>query len=167
MLNWRTLLFFVIGLIGLIQARLLPEIGLETVINLPLLALLLLSSPRRRGTLVAGAVLAGLLIDSLLWRPLGESALTLSVAVLVAVAVRGGGTAGWARRSLAALAGYAAAAATLALTSAALGTGTTAQGPGALERLLLNVGLLIAGSVVGARRRDQRLRERPLDDRLN
>lgn len=167
MMNRRTLLLFAIAFTALIQARLLPEIGLETVINLPLLVLLLLSSGRQRGTLIAGAFIAGLLVDTLLWRPLGQSALTFSVAVLVAAAARGSGDAGWVRRSAAAIAGYAAAAALLILSSNLLGIGTTATGPGGPERLAINITLLIFGSVVGARRRAQQLRERPLDDRLS
>ena len=167
MMNRRTLLLLAIAFTALIQARLLPEIGLETVINLPLLVLLLLSSGRRRGTLIAGAFAAGLLLDTLLWRPLGQSAFTLSVAVLVAAAVRGSGDAGWARRSAAAIVGYAAAAALLILSSNLLGVGTTATGPGGPERLAINITLLIFGCVVGARRRAQQLRERPLDDRLS
>jgi len=166
MMNRRTLLILAIALAALIQARLLPEVGLETLFNLPLFVLLLLSSVRRRSTLIAGAFAAGLLLDALLWRPLGQSALTLSVAVLVAAAVRGDGDAGWARRSTAAITGYAAAAALLILSSNLLGVGTTAIGSGGPERLAINVTLLIFGSVVGARRRAQQLRERPLDDRL-
>jgi len=167
MMNRRTLLLLSIALVALIQARLLPEIGLETIINLPLLALLLLSSVRRRGTLIAGAFIAGLLLDTLFSRPLGQSTLMLIVAVLVATAVRGGGDAGWVRRSAAAVAGHIAAALFLILSSNLLEVGTTEAGPGALERFVLNIALLILGSVVGARRRAQQLRERPLDDRLS
>jgi hypothetical protein len=166
MLNRRTLLILGICLSALIQARLLPEVGLDTTINLPLLIVLLLSSVRRRNTLVAGAFLAGLLIDTLLWRPLGLTALTLIVGVLVAATVRGSADAGWARRSVAALAGYAAAAFTLKASSNLLGVGTTEQGSGVAEQLALNIGLLVIGSVIGARRREQQLRDRPLDDRL-
>lgn len=167
MMNRRTLLLLAIALTALIQARLLPEVGLETLFNLPLFVLLLLSSVRRRSTLIAGAFAAGLLLDALLWRPLGQSALTLSVAVLVAAAARGDGDAGWARRSAAATVGYAAAAAFLILSSNLLGVGTTAIGSGGPERLAINIALLTLGSAVGARRRAQQLRERPLDDRLS
>ena len=123
-----------IALTALIQARLLPEIELDTVLNLPLVLLLPLSSGRRRATLVAGALIAGLLLDALLWRPLGQTALTLCVGVLVAAAARGGGDAGWARRSLAAIAGYCAAAATALLSSGLLGIGTTGFESAQLER---------------------------------
>ena len=167
MMNRRTLLLLTLALTALIQARLLPEVGLETLFNLPLFVLLMLSSVRRRSTLIAGAFIAGLLLDALLWRPFGQSALTLSVAVLVAAAVRGDGDAGWVRRSMAAVVGYAAAAALLTLSSNLLGVGTTPAGPGGPERLGINITLLILGSVVGARRRAQQLRERPLDDRLS
>ena len=167
MMNRRTLLLLAIALAALIQARLLPEVGLETVFSLPLFVLLMLSSVRRRSTLIVGAFIAGFLLDALLWRPLGQTALALSAAVLVAAAVRGSGDAGWARRSVAAIAGYAAAAAVLILSSSLLGIGTTAAGPGGPERLAINIALLVFGSVVGARRRAQQLRERPLDDRLS
>jgi hypothetical protein len=89
------------------------------------------------------------------------------VAVLVAAAVRGDGDAGWARRSTAAITGYAAAAALLILSSNLLGVGTTAIASGGPERLAINVTLLALGSAIGARRRAQQLRERPLDDRLS
>jgi len=55
----------------------------------------------------------------------------------------------------------------LILSSNLLGVGTTATGPGGPERLAINITLLIFGCVVGARRRAQQLRERPLDDRLS
>ena len=167
MMNRRTLLLLAITLAALIQARLLPEVGLETLFSLPLFVLLMLSSVRRRNTLIVGAFIAGFLIDALLWRPLGQTALALSAAVLVAAAVRGIGDAGWARRSAAALSGYAAAAAFLIVSSNLLGTGTTATGAGGPERLVINITLLVLGSAVGARRRAQQLRERPLDDRLS
>ena len=167
MMNRGTLLIFGIGLSALVQARILPEIGLDTTINLPLLVVLLLSSARRRSALVAGAFIAGLLIDTLLWRPLGVTALNLIAGILVATIIRGNVDASWARRGIAALAGYAAAFVALTATSDLLGVGTTEQPPGAIERLLLNIGLLVLGSVVGARRREQQLRERPLDARSN
>ena len=167
MMNRRTLLLLAIALVAVVQARLLTEIGLETVINLPLIVLLLLSSGRRRSTLVAGAFIAGLLLDTLFWRPLGQTVFTLIAGVLVATAVRGDGDTGWARRSAAAVTGYAAAAFMLIVTSNLLGIGTTGAGPGGPERLILNVALLVFGSVLGARRRAQQLRERPLDDRLS
>ena len=166
MLSRRTLVLLVIALTALIQARLLPEIEIDTVLNLPLVLLLPLSSGRRRATLVAGALIAGLRLDALLWRPLGQTALTLCVGVLVAAAARGGGDAGWARRSLAALAGYGAAAATALLSSGLLGIGTTGFESAQLERHGVNAALLVLASVIGARRRAQQLRERPLDDRL-
>jgi rod shape-determining protein MreD len=165
-LSRRTLVLLVIALTALIQARLLPEIDLDTVLNLPLVLLLPLSSGRRRATLVAGALIAGLLLDALLWRPLGQTALTLCVGVLVAAGARGGGDAGWARRSFAALAGYGAAVATVLLSSGLLGIGTTGFESAQLERHVVNAALLVLASVIGARRRAQQLRERPLDDRL-
>lgn len=167
MINQRTLLILAIALAALIQARLLPEVGLEALFNLPLFVLLMLSSVRRRSTLIVGAFIAGLLIDTLLWRPLGQSALALSAAVLVASTVRGGGDAGWARRSVAATTGYATAAVALVLSSSLLGIGNAPTGPEGIGLLAINITLLVLGSAVGARRRAQQLRERPLDDRLS
>ena len=80
-MNRRTLLLLAIALAALIQARLLPEVGLETLFSLPLFVLLMLSSVRRRSTLIVGAFIAGFLLDALLWRPLGQTALALSAAV--------------------------------------------------------------------------------------
>jgi hypothetical protein len=47
-----------------------------------------------------------------------------------------------------------------------LGIGTTGFESAQLERHGVNAALLVLASVIGARRRAQQLRERPLDDRL-
>ncbi len=165
-MNRSSLLFLVLALSALLQARLLPEIGLERWINLPLILILLLSSVRHRATLVAAALLGGLLIDVLLWRPLGLTSATLLAASLVAASVRGDGAPGWVRRSVAALAGFAVAEAGAVLLGGLLGINGGARGSEEAPRILLNVALLVAGSVISARRRDIQRRNRPLDDRL-
>lgn len=166
MLNRSTLLLLALILSALIQVRLLPEIGLDRWINLPLLLVLLVSTPRRRPVLLTAGLIGGLLIDILLWRPLGLTAATLIMAVLVAASVRGSAAPGWVRRSAAGIAGFAAAEVLLALVGGLLGVSEGDRGQGEPLRLLLNAALVTVGSVIGARRRDTQLRERPLDDRL-
>lgn len=166
MLNRSTLLLLALILSALIQVRLLPEIGLDRWINLPLLLVLLVSTPRRRPVLLTAGLIGGLLIDILLWRPLGLTAATLIMAVLVAASVRGSAAPGWVRRSAAGIAGFAAAEVLLALVGGLLGVSEGDRGQGEPLRLLLNAALVTVGSVIGARRRDTQLRDRPLDDRL-
>jgi cell shape-determining protein MreD len=166
MLNRSTLLLLVLTLSALVQARLFPEIGLDRWVSLPLLLTLLFSTPRRRPRLLVAALIGGLLIDTLLWRPLGLTSAALIAAVLVAASVRGSAAPGWVRRSAAGLAGFAAAEAILAIVGGLVGLSGGARGDAELLRLLLNAALLVLGGFIGARRRDAQLRERPLDDRL-
>ena len=166
MVNRSTLLLFVLIVSALVQARLLPEIGLDRWISLPLLLTLLYSTPRRRTVLLTAGLIGGLLIDTLLWRPLGLTSAALVTATLVAASVRGSAAPGWARRSAAGLAGFAAAELLTAVIGGLLGESGGARGGEEPLRLLLNVALLTVGAFVGARRRDAQLRERPLDDRL-
>lgn len=166
MLNRSTLLLLVLILSALVQARLFPEIGLDRWISLPLLLTLLFSTPRRRPLLLAAALIGGLLIDTLLWRPLGLTSAALITAVLVAASVRGSAAPGWVRRSVAALAGFVAAEALLAVAGGLLGFTGGARGEEELIRILFTAALLVLGALIGARRRDAQLRERPLDDRL-
>jgi hypothetical protein len=111
-------------------------------------------------------LIGGLLIDTLLWRPLGLTSAALVTATLVAASVRGSAAPGWVRRSAAGLAGFAASELLVALIGGLLGESGGARGGEEPLRLLLNVALLTLGAFVGARRRDAQLRERPLDDRL-
>ena len=166
MVNRSTLLLFVLVMSALVQARLFPEIGLDRWINLPLLLTLLYSTPRRRSVLLGAGLIGGLLIDILLWRPLGLTSAALVTATLVAASVRGSAAPGWVRRSAAGLAGFAAAELLVALIGGLLGDSGGARGGAEPLRLLLNVALLTLGAFVGARRRDAQLRDRPLDDRL-
>ena len=166
MVNRSTLLLSVLIASALVQARLFPEVGLDRWISLPLLLTLLYSTPRRRPVLLAGGLIGGLLIDTLLWRPLGLTSAALIAATLVAASARGSAAPGWVRRSAAGLAGFVAAELLLALAGGLLGESGGARGEEEPLRLLLNVALLTLGAFVGARRRDAQLRERPLDDRL-
>jgi len=166
MVNRSTLLFVVLITSALVQARLFPEVGLDQWISLPLLLTLLYSTPRRRPVLIAAGLIGGLLIDTLLWRPLGLTSAALIAATLVAANVRGSAAPGWVRRSAAGLVGFAAAELFLALAGGLLGESGGARGEEEPLRLLLNVALLILAAFIGARRRDAQLRERPLDDRL-
>ena len=166
MVKRSTLLLFVLVMSALVQARLFPEIGLDRWINLPLLLTLLYSTPRRRSVLLGAGLIGGLLIDILLWRPLGLTSAALVTATLVAASVRGSAAPGWVRRSAAGLAGFAAAELLVALIGGLLGESGGARGGAEPLRLLLNVALLTLGAFVGARRRDAQLRDRPLDDRL-
>jgi cell shape-determining protein MreD len=166
MVNRSTLLLVVLIASALVQARLFPEVGLDRWISLPLLLTLLYSTPRRRPVLLAGGLIGGLLIDTLLWRPLGLTSAALIAATLVAASARGSAAPGLVRRSAAGLAGFAAAELLLALAGGLLGESGGARGEEEPLRLLLNIALLTLGAFVGARRRDAQLRERPLDDRL-
>ena len=166
MVNRSTLLLFVLIVSALVQARLFPEIGLDRWISLPLLLTLLYSTPRRRPVLLAAGLIGGLLIDTLLWRPLGLTSAALVTATLIAASVRGSAAPGWVRRSAAGFAGFAAAELLLTLAGGLLGESGGARGGEEPLQLLLNVVLITLGAFVGARRRDAQLRERPLDDRL-
>jgi rod shape-determining protein MreD len=166
MVNRSTLLLFVLIVSALVQARLFPEIGLDRWISLPLLFTLLYSTPKRRPVLLAAGLIGGLLIDTLLWRPLGLTSAALVTATLIAASVRGSAAPGWVRRSAAGIAGFAAAELLVTLIGGLLGESGGARGGEEPLRLLLNVVLISLGAFVGARRRDAQLRERPLDDRL-
>lgn len=166
MVNRGMLLLFVLIASALLQARLFPEVGLDRWISLPLLLTLLYSTPRRRPVLVAAGLIGGLLIDTLLWRPLGLTSAALIAATLVAANIRGSAAPGWVRRSAAGLVGFAAAELLFALAGGLLGESGGARGEEEPLRLLVNAALLTLGAFVGARRREAQLRARPLDDRL-
>ena len=89
---------FGIVLAALVQARLLPELGLERLINLPVVLLIVTSSTERRTLALVAATAAGLTIDIALMRPLGLSSLAMVAGVLVASQVRGDGGAMLSRR---------------------------------------------------------------------
>jgi len=110
---------YVLGIVlaALIQARLLPELGLERVVNLPALLLIVTASTDRRTLVLVAATLAGLTIDTALVRPLGLTSLAMIAGVLVASQIRGAGDAQLIRRMVALLIGLAASNAALFLLS--------------------------------------------------
>jgi cell shape-determining protein MreD len=152
---------YVLGILlaALIQARLLPELDMERVINLPIVLLIVTASADRRTLVLVAATLAGLTIDTLLLRPLGLTSLGMIAGVLVASQIRGAGDALLLKRFTALLFGLAASSVTIFLLS---GGGTERLGANALT-FVVN---LVAGSALawfGQRRRrgyqfDQSLR---------
>ena len=152
---------YVLGILlaALIQARLLPELDMERVINLPIVLLIVTASVDRRTLVLVAATVAGLTIDTLLLRPLGLTSLAMIAGVLVASQIRGAGDALLLKRFTALLFGLAASSVTIFLLS---GGGTERLGANALT-FVVN---LVAGSALawfGQRRRrgyqfDQSLR---------
>ena len=98
---------YVLGIVlaALIQARLLPELGLERLVNLPAVLLIVTASIDRRTIVLVAATLAGLVIDITLLRTLGLSSMAMVVGVLVASQVRGTGNTLLVRRTAAFTAG--------------------------------------------------------------
>jgi rod shape-determining protein MreD len=94
---------YVLGIVlaALVQARLLPELGLERLVNLPAVLLIVTASIDRRTLALVAATLAGLVIDTALLRPLGLSSLAMVIGVLVASQVRGTGNTLLVRRTVA------------------------------------------------------------------
>jgi cell shape-determining protein MreD len=152
---------YVLGIVfaALVQARLLPELGLDRAVNLPVVLLIVTASADRRTLVLAAATIAGLTIDVTLLRPLGLTSLAMVVGVLVASQIRGAGDALLPKRFAALLVGILASSLTIFLLS---GGGTNRIGEN-VPALVLN---LIIGSALawfGQRRRrgyqfDQSLR---------
>ena len=152
---------YVLGIVlaALIQARLLPELGLERAINLPVLLLIVTASAERRSLALAAATVAGLTIDTVLLRPLGLTSLAMIAGVLVASQIRGAGDALLPKRFAALLFGLVASSLTILLLSSG-GAGRIGENAFALV-----VNLLVGGALAafGQRRRrgyqfDQTLR---------
>jgi len=144
---------YVLGILlaALIQARLLPELGLERAINLPIVLLIVTASADRRTLALVAATLAGLTIDTVLLRPLGLTSLAMITGVLVASQIRGAGDAQLTRRIGAFFLGLMACNVTVFLLS-----GGDNGRPG--EGVLALVANLLAGGAlawVGQRRRSQ------------
>ena len=101
---------FVLGSLAcaFLQARVLPEIGLDRLLNLPLILSALFATPYQLPSRLAGATAAGLTLDALLMRPFGVTSLALCAAVLVGSALRSD-VEGWPRRFAAAASAIAAA----------------------------------------------------------
>lgn len=147
---------FALGILvcACIQARLLPELGLERLVNLPLLALALFATPYQLPSRLLGATVAGLAIDGLLLRPLGLTPLALSAAVVVGSALRSD-VEGWPRRFAAAAAAIATGVVTEALLFGAAGE----SGGGAFgltpSWFAVNLPLLLVATWIGSRRRER------------
>ena len=142
---------YVLGIVlaAFIQARLLPELGLERVINLPIMLLIVTASVDRRNLALIAATVAGLTIDAVLLRPLGLTSLAMIAGVLVASQIRGAGDAQLPRRATALLLGLVASSVTISLLSGG-GSGRLGE-----NTLALVVNLLVGGALAafGQRRR--------------
>ena len=152
---------YVLGIVlaALIQARLLPELGLERVVNLPIVLLIVTASIDRRTLTLIAATAAGLTIDIALLRPLGLTSLAMIAGVLVASQIRGAGDALLLKRFVALLFGLVASSVTIFLLS---GGGTGRLGENA-SALVVNLVVGSALAAFGQRRRrgyqfDQSLR---------
>lgn len=144
---------YVLGIVlaALIQVRLFPELGVERLLNLPVVLLIVTASIERRTLVLIAATAAGLVIDTTLLRPLGLSSLAMVVGVLVASQVRGPGNAVLARRTVALGLGLVASNTTVLALSRG-GGGQLGEGLAALAANLL-VGIALAW--VGLRRRSR------------
>ncbi|MFM2193563.1 MAG: hypothetical protein ACO3C4_00775 [Candidatus Limnocylindrus sp.] len=144
---------YVLGIVlaALIQVRLFPELGVERLLNLPVVLLIVTASIERRTLVLIAATAAGLVIDTTLLRPLGLSSLAMVVGVLVASQVRGPGNAVLARRTVALGLGLVASNTTVLALSRGEG-GQLGEGLAALAANLL-VGIALAW--VGLRRRSR------------
>jgi rod shape-determining protein MreD len=152
---------YVLGIVlaALIQARLLPELGLERVVNLPIVLLIVTASIDRRTLTLIAATAAGLTIDIALLRPLGLTSLAMIAGVLVASQIRGAGDALLLKRFVALLFGLVASSVTIFLLSGG-GTGRLGEN---VSALVVNLAVGSALAVFGQRRRrgyqfDQSLR---------
>jgi cell shape-determining protein MreD len=142
---------YVLGIVlaALIQARLLPELGLERAIDLPIVLLIVTASADRRTLALVAATVAGLTIDTVLLRPLGLTSLAMVAGVLVASQIRGAGDALLPKRFAALLFGLAASSVTILVLSGG-GSGRIGENAFALVVNLLAGGALAA---LGQRRR--------------
>ena len=145
-------------LAALIQARLLPELGLERFMNLPAVLLIVTASIDRRTLVLVAATLAGLVIDTALLRPLGLSSLAMVIGVLVASQVRGTGNTQLVRRTVAFALGLMASNITVFVLSGG-DNGRPGEGVIALVANFLVGGLL---AWVGLRRRSRYQLDRSL-----
>ncbi|MFM8915440.1 MAG: hypothetical protein ACKOFY_04170 [Candidatus Limnocylindrus sp.] len=145
-------------LAALIQARLLPELGLERFMNLPAVLLIVTASIDRRTLVLVAATLAGLVIDTALLRPLGLSSLAMVIGVLVASQVRGTGNTQLVRRTVAFALGLMASNITVLVLSGG-DNGRPGEGVIALVANFLVGGLL---AWVGLRRRSRYQLDRSL-----
>jgi len=131
---------YVLGIVlaALIQVRLLPELGLERTINLPIVLLIVTASLDRRTLVLIAASVAGLTIDVALLRPVGLTSLAMVAGVLVASQIRGAGDAQLLRRLVALFIGLAVSSTTISLL-----------GGGASRNLGENAAALVVNLVAG------------------
>jgi rod shape-determining protein MreD len=131
---------YVLGIVlaALVQVRLLPELGLERTINLPIILLIVTASIDRRTLVLVAASVAGLTIDVALLRPLGLTSLAMVAGVLVASQIRGSGDAQLLRRLVALFIGLAVSSTTISLL-----------GGGASRNLGENAAALVVNLVAG------------------
>jgi cell shape-determining protein MreD len=134
-------------LAAMIQVRLLPELGLERLVNAPLVLLIVTASLERRTLVLTAATASGLLIDVVLLRPLGLTSLVMIAGVLAASQIRGAGDAQLLRRAVALLVGLVASSAVASLLSPTSGG---IAGAGAIPLL---VNLLVGSALAWAGRR--------------
>ena len=151
---------YVLGIVlaALIQARLLPELGLERFMNLPAVLLIVTASIDRRTLVLVAATLAGLVIDTALLRPLGLTSLAMVIGVLVASQARGTGNTQLVRRTVAFALGLMASHLTVFVLSGG-DNGRPGEGVIALVANFLVGGLL---AWVGLRRRSRYQLDRSL-----
>jgi cell shape-determining protein MreD len=152
---------YLLGMVlaALVQARLLPELGLERAVNLPVVLLIVTASADRRTLVLVAATVAGLIIDIALLRPLGLTSLAMIAGVIVASQIRGSGNAMLLKRLAALSFGLLASSLTIVLLSGG-GSGRIGEN---VPALVLN--LVVGGALAwfGQRRRrgyqfDQSLR---------
>lgn len=137
-----------------VQVRISSELGLDRLFNLPLFALALFATPYQLPSRLAGATIAGLSIDGLLFRPLGVTSLALCGAVLVGSALRSD-VEGWPRRFGAAAAAIGAGTVLEALTLGISGEQGGLFAGLSLSWLAVNLPLLLVATWFGSRRRER------------
>ena len=151
----RSVLFVLGSLIcAYLQARVLPELGFDRLVNLPLLLSALFATPYQLPSRLAGATAAGLALDALFMRPFGVTPLALSAAVIVGSALRSD-LEGWPRRFAAAAAAIATGVMVEALFFTIAGE-QTGRGLGiTLSWIAINLPLLLITTWFGSRRRER------------
>ena len=149
-------LIFVLGALvcAFAQGRIAPELGIDRVFNLPLVALALFSTPYQLPSRLVGATAAGLVMDGLLFRPLGVTSLSLCGAVLVGSALRSD-VEGWPRRFGAAAAAIVAGVAIESLLFALGGEQGGLFAGLTFTWLAVNLPILLVATWFGSRRRER------------
>ena len=147
---------FVFGMLtcAYLQARVLSELGLDHLFDLPLLLSAVFATPYQLPSRLAGATVAGLALDALFMRPFGVTSLALCIAVLAGSALRSD-VEGWPRRFVAAAvaiaAGFTAEVLLFTIAGEQVGRGFGIT----LGWILINVPVLVITTWVGSRRRER------------